>query len=211
MPADSATLAGVQDLVAQVRRHTPHVDILVANAGASWGAPFDSHPDSAMAKVLDLNVRGVFNCVREFAPLLSARATGDDPARVVVTASVAGLGVGTLGANGTYGYAASKAAAISLVRNLGVELGPRHIAVNAIAPGFFPSKMANGLLELTGGAEASAAANPMRRLGRPEDIAGAVVYLCSRAGAHVNAATLVIDGGAHWAKGQLMNAGNAKL
>jgi NAD(P)-dependent dehydrogenase (short-subunit alcohol dehydrogenase family) len=204
VPADSATVDGVKHLADQVRRHTDRVDILLANAGASWGAPFDSHPDSAIAKVLDLNVRAVFNTVREFAPLLQVGASAEDPSRVLVTASVAGLGVGTLGDNATFGYAASKAAAISLGRNLAIELGPRGITVNCLAPGFFPSKMASGLLELKGGADKIAQGNPMRRLGRPEDIAGAVVYLCSRAGAHVNGDTLVIDGGAMWARGELL-------
>ncbi len=118
VPADSASMAGIAALVAEVRRQTDHVDILLANAGASWGAPFDKHGDAAVAKVLDLNVRAVFNTVRELAPLLRARASAESPSRVVITASVAGLGVGTLGAQGTYGYAASKAAAISLGRNL---------------------------------------------------------------------------------------------
>lgn len=93
---------------------------------SSGGAPFDSHPDEAFAKVMDLNVRGVFNLVRECTPLLSKRGTVTDPSRVLITASVAGLGIGTLGKNGTYGYSASKAAAIHLGRNLAVELGPRH-------------------------------------------------------------------------------------
>lgn len=219
MPADSATVEGVQRLVDQVAAHTDRVDILLANAGATWGEKFDTHPDAAIAKVLDLNVRAVFNTVRLFAPLLekavAARSSREerlaDPARVIITASVAGLGVGTLGNNGTYGYSASKAAALHLGRNLALELGPRGISVNSIAPGFFPSKMADGLLEIGGGAEELGRRNPMGRLGRPEDIAGAVVYLCSRAGAHVNAATLAIDGGAMWQRGELNVVAESKL
>ncbi|TLS25495.1 hypothetical protein PpBr36_07546 [Pyricularia pennisetigena] len=204
VPSDSATEAGVKRLLELVSAHTDHVDILLANAGASWGAPFDDHPDDAFAKVMDLNVRAVFNTVRLFAPLLQKRATVEDPSRVIITASVAGLGIGTLGKNGTYGYSASKAAVLHLGNNLAVELGPRHITVNSIAPGFFPSKMANGLLEASGGADKIAQANPMRRLGRPEDIAGVVVYLASRAGSHVNGACIAIDGGAMWQRGELM-------
>jgi NAD(P)-dependent dehydrogenase (short-subunit alcohol dehydrogenase family) len=97
-----------------------------ADITIAGGAPFDSHPDQAFAKVMDLNVRGVFNLVRECAPLLSNRGTVTDPSRVLITASVAGLGIGTLGAHGTYGYSASKAAVIHLGKNLAVELGPRH-------------------------------------------------------------------------------------
>lgn len=207
VPADSSTEAGIKDLLKQVQAHTDRVDILLANAGATWGEHFDTHPDAAIAKVLDLNVRSVFNTVRLFAPLLEkAGAVGSDPSRVVVTGSVAGLGLGTLGSAGTYGYSASKAAVIHMARNLAVELAPRGINVNSIAPGFFPSKMANGLLEMGGGAEALGKLNPTGRLGSAEDFAGATVFLCSRAGAHVNGATLVVDGGAMWVTGELHGA-----
>lgn len=188
--------------------HTDRVDVLFANAGATWGEAFDTHPDAAFAKVLDLNVRAVFNTVRLFAPLLEKGATAKDPSRVIITASVAGLGIGTLGKQGTYGYSASKAAAIHLGRNLAVELGPRHITVNSICPGFFPSRMSNGLLAMSGGAEEMARANPMGRLGVPEDIAGVVVFLASRAGSHVNGEAIAVDGGAMWARGELAMGGS---
>ncbi|KAK6833031.1 hypothetical protein PG990_002161 [Apiospora arundinis] len=206
VPADSATIAGIESLLSQVKQHTQHVDVLFANAGATWGEKFDTHPDEAFAKVMDLNVKAVFNTIRLFAPLLQKRATLEDPSRVLITASVAGLGIGTLGQQGTYGYSASKAAVLHLGRNLAVELGPRHITVNSICPGFFPTKMASGLLEMSGGARWHAKNNPMKRLGRPEDIAGVVVYLSSRAGAHVNGAAIEIDGGAMWSRGQLADA-----
>jgi NAD(P)-dependent dehydrogenase (short-subunit alcohol dehydrogenase family) len=198
----------VEALLAQVSKHTDRVDILIANAGATWGEKFDTHPDSAFAKVMDLNVRAVFNTIRLFAPLLQKRATIEDPSRVLITSSVAGLGLGTLGQQATYGYSASKAAVLHLGRNLAVELGPRHIAVNSICPGFFPSKMSNGLLELSGGAEKFARQNPLGRLGRPEDIAGIVVYLCSRAGSHVNGEAIAVDGGSLWVRGELSVAGD---
>ncbi|KAI2643353.1 hypothetical protein GGS21DRAFT_10957 [Xylaria nigripes] len=206
VPADSATVKGIESLVAQVSAHTEHVDILFANAGATWGEAFDTHPESAFSKVMDLNVKSVFVTVQKFAPLLQKRPTVDDPSRVIITASTAGLGIGTLGSQATFAYSASKAAAVHLGRNLAVELGPRHILVNSICPGFFPTKMANGLLEMTGGLEKHAQSNPARRLGRPEDIAGVVVYLSSRAGAHINGATIEIDGGALWSRGQLVQA-----
>ncbi|CAJ2508262.1 Uu.00g094480.m01.CDS01 [Anthostomella pinea] len=206
VPADSSTAAGIDSLVSQVAKQTPHVDILFANAGATWGEAFDTHPDAAFSKVMDLNVKAVFLSVQKFAPLLQARASLDDPSRVIITASVAGLGVGTLGRQATFGYSASKAAVLHLGRNLAVELAPRHILVNSICPGFFPTKMASGLLELTGGLEKHSRSNPAGRLGRPEDIAGVVVYLASRAGAHVNGAAIEIDGGALWSTGQLLDA-----
>lgn len=133
-----------------------------------------------------------------FAPLLRKRGTIQNPSRIIITASIAGIGVGTLGKQGTYGYSASKAAALHLGRNLALELGPQGILVNNIAPGFFPTKMANGLMELSGGVDKLAQFSPNKRLGHPEDVAAAVVYLCSRAGGHLNGGTIVLDGGSSW-------------
>lgn len=141
-----------------------------------------------------------------FAPLLQKRGTIEDPSRVIITASVAGIGIGSLGKNATFGYSASKAAVIHLAKNLAVELGPRHILVNAIAPGFFPSKMASGLLELSGGAEEMAKKNPSLRLGKPEDIAGLVVFLSSRASSHINGAVITVDGGEVRGRGGMADA-----
>ncbi|KAF7879156.1 hypothetical protein EAF04_000355 [Stromatinia cepivora] len=195
VPADISTIEGIAHLVSEVSKTTNHIDILFANAGASWGEKFDTHPDDAFAKVMNLNVKSVFGTVRLFAPLLQKTATLEDPSRVIVTASVAGLAVASPSPNSAIGYSTSKAAAIHLTRNLAIELGPRHILCNSISPGFFPSKMANTLMEMKGGVQKLAKANPNGRLGRPEDIAGAVVYLASRAGSHVNGANLVLDGG----------------
>ncbi|KAF2860249.1 NAD(P)-binding protein, partial [Piedraia hortae CBS 480.64] len=195
VPADLAMPSEIDRLVAAVSKHTAHVDILLANAGATWGSPFDKHPESAFAKVMDLNVKSVFLSVQRFAPLLRKRATLEDPSRVVITASVAGIGVGAIGEHATFGYSASKAAALSLARNLSAELGPQHILTTAIAPGFFPTKMANGLLEMSGGAQRLAEATPNGRLGTADDFAATVVYLCSRAGGHVNGSYIVLDGG----------------
>lgn len=214
VPADSAKFSGVEHLVREVSKTTDHVDILFANAGATWGEKFDTHPDEAFGKVMDLNVKSVFNTVRLFAPLLQKNATIQNTSRVIITASVAGIGIGSLGDNATFGYSASKAAAIHLAKNLAVELGPRGILVNAIAPGFFPSKMANGLLDIAGGADKVAKRNPNKRLGSPEDLAGAVVFLSSRAASHINGATLVIDGGeviSRGAMGELDDSSKAKL
>ena len=195
MPADISKGAEIERLVKEVEKHTDYVDILFANAGATWGAPFDEHPENAFAKVMDLNVKSVFVCIQKFAPLLRKRASVHDPSRVVVTASIAGIGLGSLGPNATFGYSASKAAVLHLTRNLAVELGPQYILCNSIAPGFFPTKMASGLMELQGGVKALADANPNKRLGVPEDVAGTVVYLCSRAAGHVNGGHVVLDGG----------------
>lgn len=182
-------------LVAEVKKTTDHVDILFANAGATWGEKFETHPEGAFSKVMDLNVKSVFYLVQKFAPLLTANASLADPSRVIITGSVAGLGVGSLGDNATFSYSASKAAVIHLAKNLALELGPRGVITNAIAPGFFPSKMASGLIEQQGGLKALGEQSPNGRLGRAEDIAGTVVYLGSRAGSHLNGAVVVLDGG----------------
>ncbi|KAL8688874.1 MAG: hypothetical protein Q9224_004778, partial [Gallowayella concinna] len=108
VPADSASISGIEVLLKEVSKTTDHVDILFANAGATWGEKFDTHPDSAFAKVMDLNVKSVFNTIRLFAPLLQKNATQEDPSRVIVTASIAGIGVGTLGEQATFGYSTSK-------------------------------------------------------------------------------------------------------
>lgn len=206
VPADSSKFEGIEHLVREVSKTTDHVNILFANAGATWGAPFDEHPDVAFAKVMDLNVKSVFNTIRLFAPLLQKNGTIEDPSRVIITSSVAGIAVGTLGKNATFGYSASKAAVIHLAKNLAVELGPRHILVNAIAPGFFPSKMASELMRLSGGTDALAARNPSKRLGKPEDIAGLVVFLSSRASSHINGAIITVDGAEHLSRGETVNA-----
>lgn len=147
---------------------------------------------------------GVIELIRHrFAPLLEKAGSVEDPARVIVTGSVAGIGVGSIGESGAYSYAASKAAVLHLARNLAIELGPRHILVNSIAPGFFMSKMAAVVMERSGGEDALGKANPNGRVGRPEDIAAAVVFLSSRAGGHVNGDTLVLDGGKIWGSNRL--------
>jgi NAD(P)-dependent dehydrogenase (short-subunit alcohol dehydrogenase family) len=204
-----------------VAKHTDHVDILFANAGASWGASFDTTPENTFNKVMDLNVKSVFLSAQKyeeilsghlnphslthhrFAPLLRKNASIADPSRVIVTASVAGIGIGSLGENATFAYSASKAAALHLTRNLAVELAPQGILCNAIAPGFFPTKMANGLMELQGGTKQLADATPNKRLGTAEDIAATVVYLCSRAGSHIAGGHIVLDGGSVLARGKL--------
>ncbi|KAH7067020.1 hypothetical protein BKA63DRAFT_132728 [Paraphoma chrysanthemicola] len=204
IPADSSKVSEIERLVSEVRKHTDHVDILFANAGATWGAEFDKTDEkNGWDRVMDVNVKGVFFTIQKFAPLLAAKATVADPSRVIVTGSVAGITIGSLGESGAFSYAASKAAVLHLARNLAIELGPKHILVNGIAPGFFMSKMAAVLMERSGGEDQLNKANPNGRTGRPEDIAAAVVFLSSRAGGHVNGDTLVLDGGKLWGDNRL--------
>lgn len=122
---------------------------------------------------------------RRAVPLLTAGGTRVDPSRVIIVSSTAGINVPHIGDNGTIMYSVSKAAAHHLSRNLAMELGPRNITCNTVAPGFFPSKLANGLIELLGGDQQLRDDNPRKRLGEPEDIAGVMVYLASPAGSYM--------------------------
>ncbi|KAK5020114.1 hypothetical protein BJ546DRAFT_840639 [Cryomyces antarcticus] len=201
--ANVAQTEDIERLVNEVKRTNQEVDILVANAGATWGGPFEPTPDWSSQKVLDLNVRGVFNLVRLMVPLLEAAATPQDPSRVVIVSSTAGMNVPHVGEHGTIMYSVSKAAAHHLSRNLAVELGPRNITTNTVAPGFFPSKLANGLIDILGGQDQLERDNPRGRLGQPEDIAGVMVYLCSPAGSYVNGVDIALDGGARLTAGRM--------
>ncbi|EXJ85086.1 hypothetical protein A1O3_05761 [Capronia epimyces CBS 606.96] len=193
----------IERLFGQIKGIESQLHILVANAGATWGGPFETTPDWANRKILDLNVRGIFNLVRIFLPLLQAAGTAQDPARVIVVSSVAGVSVPHVGDHGTIMYSASKAAAHHLARNLALELGPKNITANTVAPGFFPSKLANGLIDILGGERDLNRQNPRGRLGIPEDIAGVMLYLASPAAAYINGVDIDVDGGAHLSPGRL--------
>ncbi len=174
----------------EIAEREPSLHILVNNAGATWGAPLAEFPDAAWDRVLDLNVKGVFHLTRYLVPTLAAAAQPGDPARVINIGSIDGLHVPELE---TYSYSASKAAVHQLTRVLAKRLAREHITVNAIAPGPFESKMMAATLEAFG--DAIAAANPMRRIGEPEDMAGTAIFLASRAGAYVTGAVIPVDGG----------------
>lgn len=197
IPADLSTAAEVARFTAAVAASVDRVHILVANAGATWGAALEKHSDVAFQRVFDLNVKSVFNLIRDMVPLLEAAGSFEDPARVITVGSVAGIQIGGVGEAATFGYSASKAAVHHLTKNLAVALAPRGILVNAIAPGVFDTKMGRGLLLAPGSEEKAAKTTPNRRLGRPEDIAGIMVWLCSRAASHVNGAIIPVDGGFH--------------
>jgi NAD(P)-dependent dehydrogenase (short-subunit alcohol dehydrogenase family) len=190
IPADLSTEAECLRLANEVSEREQTLNILVNNAGATWGAPLEDFPAAAWDKVVDLNLKAPFFLTRAFLPLLEAGGTHDDPARVINVGSIDGLHVPSLP---TYSYSASKAGLHHLTRVLARELGPRQITVNAVAPGPFESKMMAATLEAFGAEIASRA--PLRRIGRPDDMAGVVVYLSSRAGAYVTGAVIPVDGG----------------
>jgi NAD(P)-dependent dehydrogenase (short-subunit alcohol dehydrogenase family) len=190
LPADLSREDECLRLAAEVGEREDELHILVNNAGATWGEPLSTFPTSAWDKVLDLNLKAPFFLTRAFLPLLEDGASQDDPARVVNIGSIDGLHVPPMH---TYSYSASKAALHHLTRVLARELGPRHITVNAVAPGPFESKMMAETLRSFGPQIAERA--PLRRIGRPDDMAGVVVYLTSRAGAYVTGAVIPVDGG----------------
>jgi NAD(P)-dependent dehydrogenase (short-subunit alcohol dehydrogenase family) len=190
VPADLAREEECVRLAAEVGRAEERVHVLVNNAGATWGAPLAEFPASAWDRALDLNLKAPFYLTRAFLPLLEAAATTDDPARVINIGSIDGLRVPELP---TYSYSASKAGVHQLTRVLARELGPRHITVNAVAPGPFESKMMAATLAAFG--DEIAASAPLGRIGRPDDMAGVAVFLSSRAGAYVTGAIIPVDGG----------------
>jgi NAD(P)-dependent dehydrogenase (short-subunit alcohol dehydrogenase family) len=178
------------DLAREVGGAEERVHVLVNNAGATWGAPLPEFPASAWDRALDLNLKAPFYLTRAFLPLLEAAGTADDPARVINVGSIDGLRVPELP---TYSYSASKAGVHQLTRVLARELGPRHITVNAVAPGPFESKMMAATLAEFG--DEIAASSPLGRIGRPDDMAGVAIFLSSRAGAYVTGAVIPVDGG----------------
>jgi NAD(P)-dependent dehydrogenase (short-subunit alcohol dehydrogenase family) len=190
LPADLSSEEECRRLAAEVGQREPQVHILVNNAGTTWGEPLEQFPASGWDKVINLNLKAPFFLTRALLDRLEAAASQDDPARVINIGSIDGLRVPEVP---TYSYSATKAGVHQLTRVLARELGPRHITVNAIAPGPFESKMMAATLESFG--EMIAASSPLGRIGRPDDIAGTAVYLASRAGAYTTGAIIPVDGG----------------
>jgi len=188
--SDLSKFERIPALVDEVAAALGDIDILVNNAGATWGAPAEDYPDEAWHKVMNLNVNAPFFLAREVGRrCMIPRRSG----KIVNIASVAGL-KGTAPGVHTIAYNTSKAAAINFTRTLAAEWGRYNINVNAICPGFFPSRMSAGLLDRIG--DAVIARTPLQRLGGDEDLMGAVVFLASEASRHVTGQYIAVDGGA---------------
>jgi NAD(P)-dependent dehydrogenase (short-subunit alcohol dehydrogenase family) len=190
IPADLSQMAEIERFAGEVARRFPRLDVLFNNAGASWGAGIDGFPEVGWDKVMDLNVKSVFFLTQKLLPQLEAAATAEAPARVINIGSIDGQHVSDLE---TYSYAASKAGVLHLTRMMAKFLGKRHITANAIAPGFFPSKMTAGIAEEF--REAFRSATPLQRWGNSDDMGGVALFLASRASAFMTGAVVTVDGG----------------
>ncbi|PBK77405.1 NAD(P)-binding protein [Armillaria solidipes] len=197
LPANLVQYEEVERVANDLAAKEPVLHVLINNAGAAWGDSLDDFPDAAFSKLLTLNLQRVFTLTQKLLPLLRAAAalskdgeTYADPARIINIGSVEGIAVPI---HETYAYSASKAALHHLSRHLGGRLGPEGIVSNTIACGPFPTKMTAHSLEAV--KDIFTSTIPLRRLGKPEDVAGTALFLASPAGAFVNGATITLDGG----------------
>ncbi|MBI1187483.1 MAG: SDR family oxidoreductase [Alphaproteobacteria bacterium] len=191
IPADVSTVDGARALADAVMQREPKLDILVNNAGAAWLAPFDEFPESGWDKVVDLNLKTPFFLTQALAPAL--RASAHPPAKVINIASIDGI---VINPQETYPYQASKAGLIQLTRRMAAHLIREGIVVSGIAPGAFASNMN---LDARDRGDEVAKRIPARRIGAADDMAGAAIYLASRAGDYVVGETIVVDGGVAYA------------
>lgn len=189
VPGDVSTLDGMQALARTIADREDALDILVNNAGAAWGESFDSFPESGWDKVVDLNLKTPFFLTKELAPLLRKGVRDGHLAKVINIASIDGLSINMLE---TYPYAGSKAGLIHMTKRMALRLVGEGIVVSAIAPGAFASEMNKAARDH---ADAISAGIPSGRIGTDEDMAGAAIYLASRAGDYVVGSTVVVDGG----------------
>lgn len=189
---DVGTEAGVDAMVASVKERTETLDILMNNAGITWGAPMGQFPHHAWEKVMAVNMAGVFDLTQKLLPMLIASGSIDDPARVVNVGSV--MGEIPMG-DGAYSYSASKAAVIHTSKILAKELAGHHVTVNALAPGPFVSRMTAFATADEGMREKVGKDVPLGRVGRDEDIAGCMLFLCGQGGAYITGAVIPVSGG----------------
>ena len=201
LPIDISTNAGIEMLASEITRREGKLDILVNNAGAAWGADFDDFPESGWDKVINLNLKTPFFLTKALAASLRAAAHAERPAKVINIASIDGIFVNPLE---TYSYAASKSGLIHLTRRMAAKLIGDHIVVSAIAPGPFKSDMNKAARD---NADEVATRVPAGRIGTDEDMAGAAIYLASRAGDYVVGATIAVDGGIVYANPGIKGGG----
>jgi len=190
LPADLSKMDEIERLAKEISARESKLDILINNAGASWGSPFAEFPENGWDKVMDLNLKSVFFMTQKLLPLLKAAGSAEDYARVINIGSIEGIRTSHLEA---YSYAASKSGVLHVTRMMAKYLASEHIAVNAIAPGYFPSKMTDAIEEKDSADILTH--TPMKRWGQPSDMAGVALYLASKASAFVCGAVIPVDGG----------------
>lgn len=189
LPADLSRMDEVERLAGDVLQREPKLHILVNNAGAAWAEPLDTFSERGWDRVVDLNLKSIFFLTQRLIGALEAAGTADDPARIINIGSIDGLVPPALS---TFPYSASKAGVHQLTGHLARFLGRRHVTVNAIAPGYFPTKMTEWVMEQ----ESQMVGHiPLGRPGRPDDMAGTALFLASRAGAYLTGAVIRVDGG----------------
>ena len=190
LPADLSRMDEIDRVVAAITKRESRLDVLVNNAGATWGASIDEFPENGWDKVMDLNVKSVFFLMQRCLPLLDAAASPDDPARVINVGSIDGLRVSKFE---NMSYSASKAAVHHMTRMAASRLAKRHITVNTIAPGPFLTDMMAPMVEQMGDAIVNEV--PLQRMGTADDAAGLAIFLASRASAYVTGTIVPLDGG----------------
>lgn len=191
LPANIVSAADRDKLVDALKTHESKLDVLVNNAGAVWAAPIAEYPESGWDKVYDLNVKATFFLIQQLLPMLEAAGRPDDPARVINVGSINAMSIPL---HETYAYVSSKAALHQLTRHLASQLAPRHVTANVLAPGLYPSKMQQASIERKG-MDALVAPIPLKRMANEADMAGAAIYLASKAGAYLTGAVVPVDGG----------------
>jgi NAD(P)-dependent dehydrogenase (short-subunit alcohol dehydrogenase family) len=190
LAADLSQMEEIERLANEIAKRENRLDILINNAGATWGGTIDEFPEKGWDKVMDLNVKSVFFLTQKLLPLLDAAASADDPARIINIGSVDGLHLSKFE---NFSYSSSKAAVHHLTKMTATRLASRNITVNAIAPGPFATPMMAPMIEQMG--DSIRLAVPLKRFGEPEDIAGLAIFLASRGAAYITGTVIPIDGG----------------
>jgi len=188
--SDISSIEGIKILSEKIKKEEKGLDVLINNAGAAWGAPIDEFPEVGWDKVMDLCVKSMFFLTQSMLPLLKSSSDSENPARIINIGSIDGINKPEFN---NYSYSAAKAAVHHMTRVLAAELVSKHINVNAIAPGPFPSKMLGSAVAFD--YSELEKKNPRGRIGTPEDIAGLAIFLSSRAGAFTIGEIITCDGG----------------
>ena len=197
--ADVTDAANRKNLLNFVSKSLGSLTVLINNAGSNWGAPLEDYPDGSFEKVISTNLNAVFSLMRDAVPLLERSGDESDPARIINIGSMDGIHVPIVQRVPTFAYSASKAALHHLTKVMAVELAGRKITVNAVAPGFFESKMTDYVLKhYRSDIESDC---PLGRIGQESEIVGIMIYLASRAGAYTNGTVIPVDGGTSVSKG----------